>query len=218
MNLLQSSFIDTDKRLLFALWCLCSALLTYLAQSFFVSEELFYQSLGEQVAVERMEQLWAESQKWAWVGYVILPILYLVKFTLVSFCIVTGTLLANVKISFKRVFQVVLVAEVIFFLPVLLRLGWFALVQTDYQLAEMQYFTPLSLANLFDVSKLEIWWVYPFQVANLFEVAYWLLLAYGLHLHTQREYESMLRLVLSSYGSGLLLWVVLVMFLNVNFS
>jgi hypothetical protein len=39
-----------------------------------------------------------------------------------------------------------------------------------------------------------------------------------LHLHTQKEYDSMLRLVLSSYGSGLLLWVVLVMFLNVNFS
>jgi hypothetical protein len=218
MNFLQSTFIHTDKRLLFALWCLCSALFTYLAQSFFVTEELFYQSLGEQVAMERLEQLWAESQKWAWVGYVALPVLYLLKFLLVSLCIVTGALMANIKISFKQVFQIALVAEVVFFVPILLRLGWFAFVQTDYQLAEMQYFMPLSLANLFDISKLEIWWVYPFQVANLFEVAYWFLLAYGLHLHTQREYPAMLQLVLSSYGSGLLLWVVMVMFLNVNFS
>jgi hypothetical protein len=218
MNLLHSTFLDTDKRLVFVFICLLSSLLTYLAQSFFVTEELFYYSLGEQVAIERFEKLWAESQKWQWVTYLILPVLYLVKFVLVSFCIITGALLANVKIGFKRVFQVVLVAEAIFFLPILLRLGWFAFVQTDYTLADLQYFMPLSLANLFDVSKLEIWWVYPFQVANLFEVAYWLLLAYGLHLHTQKEYDSMLRLVLSSYGSGLLLWVVLVMFLNVNFS
>ncbi len=168
--------------------------------------------------MERFEKLWAESQKWAWVGYAFVPVLYLVKFTLVSFCIVTGALLANVRIGFKRVFQVVLVAEVIFLLPSILRLGWFAFVQTDYDLVEMQSFMPLSLANLFDVKELEIWWVYPFQLANLFEVAYWFLLAYGLHLHTQQAYESMLRLVLSSYGSGLLLWVVLVMFLNVNFS
>ncbi len=218
MNLLHSTFLNTDKRFLFVLICLFASLLTYISQVFFVTEELFYYSLGEQVAIERFEKLWAESQKWAWLGYVVLPILYLVKFTLVSFCIVTGALLANVKIGFKRVFQVVLVAEAVFFLPIILRLLWFAFVQPDYQLADLQSFTPLSLANLFDVKYLEIWWVYPFQLANLFEVAYWLLLAYGLHLHTKREYDSMLRLVLSSYGSGLLLWVVLVMFLNVNFS
>lgn len=218
MNLLHSTFINTDKRFLFVLICLFASLLTYLSQAFFITEELFYYSLGEQVAIERFGKLWAESQKWAWLGYLFVPILYLVKFTLVSFCIVTGALLANVKIGFKRVFQVVLVAEAVFFLPIILRLAWFAFVQTDYTLSDLQSFTPLSLANLFDVSKLEIWWVYPFQLANLFEVAYWFLLAYGLHLHTQREYERMLRLVLSSYGSGLLLWVVVVMFLNVNFS
>ncbi len=211
-------FFSSDKRLYLLGLCLISFAFTYLSQAFFITEELFYNSLGEQVAMERFEKLWAESQKWAWLGYLFVPILYLVKFTLVSFCIVTGALLANVKIGFKRVFQVVLVAEAVFFLPIILRLLWFTFVQTDYQLVDIQSFMPFSLANLFDVSKLEIWWVYPFQLANLFEIVYWLLLAYGLHLHTQREYESMLRLVLSSYGSGLLLWVVVVMFLNVNFS
>ncbi|SFF56860.1 hypothetical protein [Thermoflexibacter ruber] len=63
MHFLHSTFLDTDKRLVFVSICLLSGLLTYLAQSFFVTEELFYYSLGEQVAIERFEKLWAESQK-----------------------------------------------------------------------------------------------------------------------------------------------------------
>ncbi|SFF47056.1 hypothetical protein [Thermoflexibacter ruber] len=63
MNLLHCAFINTDKRFLFVLICLFALLLTYLSQAFFITEELFYNSLGEQVAIERFEKLWAESQK-----------------------------------------------------------------------------------------------------------------------------------------------------------
>jgi hypothetical protein len=63
MGILHSTFLDTDKRLFFIFICLISGLLTYLAQTFFVTEELFYYSLGEQVAVERFEKLWAESHR-----------------------------------------------------------------------------------------------------------------------------------------------------------
>ncbi|TAH19969.1 MAG: hypothetical protein EAZ08_07900, partial [Cytophagales bacterium] len=77
-----------NYRFLFLIYCILGLLLTYLSQAFFITEELFYYSLGEQVAIERFGKLWAESQKWAWLGYLFVPILYLVKFTLVSFCIV----------------------------------------------------------------------------------------------------------------------------------
>jgi hypothetical protein len=65
---------------------------------------------------------------------------------------------------------------------------------------------------------LEAWFVYPFQVLNLFEIAYWLLLAYLLGKALQTHTDEGLKIVAASYGSALLLWVVAVMFFVLNYS
>jgi hypothetical protein len=215
---MKNLILTLDNRWNFLFISISALTFMYLAQEFMLTEDMYYQTLGEQMTMERIEEYMSQQKKYQWVGYLFIPLVYLIKFSLISLCLITGTLLADIKISFKQVFGIVVFAEIVFLIPTAIRVVWFGFIDTDFTLAELSSFMPLSLANLFDVSKLEIWWVYPFQLANLFEVIYWLLLAYGLHLHTQREYERMLRLVLSSYGSGLLLWVVVVMFLNVNFS
>lgn len=59
----------------------------------------------------------------------------------------------------------------------------------------------------------------PFQVLNLFELAYWFILAYllGKELGDDDKDKS-LSIVLSSYGTSLLIWVVGVVFLNLYMS
>lgn len=75
----------------FKLWLIYSAFLVainYLVQSFLITNDVLYQSLGEQLSYERIDQLLVVQQKWAWLGYLILPFLYAIKFFLVacSFC------------------------------------------------------------------------------------------------------------------------------------
>lgn len=92
------------------------------------------------------------------------------------------------------------------------------LFQTNYTLEDLQYFYPLSALNIVGYKGLESWFIYPLQVLNLFELAYWLLLAYfiGKLAFTEKDKGKPMdlgfKIVASSYGSALLLWVVVVMF------
>ena len=89
---------------------------------------------------------------------------------------------------------------------------------TDYTLEDFQHFYPLSAANLFAPGELEPWWLYPFQLINVFEIVYFLVLAIllgkSLNITTGKAGEF----VLKGYGTGLLLWVLVVVFITLNFS
>ena len=87
-----------------------------------------------------------------------------------------------------------------------------------YKLEDIQYFYPLSALNIVGYQDLEPWFIYPFQTLNLFEVTYWLILAYFIGKATQTSMDQGLKIVAYSYGSALLLWVVTVMFFTLNYS
>jgi hypothetical protein len=218
MNLLEATFSDTDKRIAFLVLCIINFAFIYISQEMLVSEELFYNSFGEQLAIERIEKLWEESKRFNWLSYVFIPFIYLIKFVLTSMALAVGLLIIEVKFKFKKVFQTVLIAEFIFIIPALIRLFWFIFIQTDYRLQDISAFNFLSLAGIFETDTLPVWLLYPFQLLNIFEVIYWLLLTYGVHLHIKRDYQDSLKLVLVSYGSGLVLWVVFLTFIQVSLS
>jgi hypothetical protein len=129
-----------------------------------------------------------------------------------------GTTLAGIEVTYRKIFHTALFAESIFLLPGIFKLCWFSWVQTDYTLADIQYFYPLSVLNFFDRNALEIWWIYPLQLVNVFEVLYFLMLAYGLFMVTRASYARMLGLVVCTYGTGLFIWTVSVMFLTISFA
>lgn len=211
-----SKIYQTDQRILFAI--LCSLLLgfTFLSKETLVSDEMYLNSLGDQMGVDRVKAMLQLQKEWEWAGYALVPVIYLLKLTLIALCLNIGTVLFNFKVPFSKLFRVALLAEAVFLIPVLLKLLWFLLVETSFTLEDIQYFYPLSLLNFFEPGSVAQWWVYPLQLANAFEVAYWLLLAYGLHRLLRTHYDQALTLVLTSYLPGLLLWVTLVTFLTVS--
>ncbi len=209
---------DLNKTLYFVLLCLLSILITYSAKSLLITEDLYFEFFGDQLSFERISEIISTSEKWEWFSYVIIPFYYLIKIFLVGVCIYIGSVVIGVDISFKKIFHVALLAETVFLIPSIYRVFWFFFIQTHYTLSDIQYFFPLSLLNFFDPSSLELWFIYPLQILNVFEVLYWLLLAYGLCLITQTSYFKMLGLIACTYGTGLFIWIILVMFLTVTFS
>ncbi|MBN1986332.1 MAG: hypothetical protein JW761_08515 [Prolixibacteraceae bacterium] len=84
-------------------------------------------------------------------------------------------------------------------------------------------FQPLSIMELLNEKTVDPLFVYPLSLLNVFELAYFLVLAWllvGIINEANKEhpvkYGKSLQLVTASYGSGLLLWVLVVMFITLN--
>jgi hypothetical protein len=207
-----------NKTLYFILLCLSSIVLTYAGKTLLISEDLYFQFFGDQLSYERITQIISTQEKWEWTSYVFVPIYYVVKIFLVGICIYIGTIIIAIDISFKKIFQMALLAEAIFLIPGIFKLFWFIFIQTNYTLSDIQMFYPLSILNFFDPYSLDVWLIYPLQLINIFEVVYLLILAYGLFLATQSSYRKMLTLIVCAYGTGLFIWTISVMFLTISFS
>lgn len=200
----------------FIAFCLIIAFFIFTSNGLLIDEDLYYKSLSDKLSYARIKQLIDKQKKWAWLSFAFIPFIYAIKFSLVASCLWLSGFFAEVKISFGRAFGVALLAETVLLVPILLKIGWFSFVQTDYTLADLQWFAPLSALSLFARDSLETYLAYPLQVLSVWEVAYWLLLAYGLAKTLQKPLSDGLRLVAASYGPGLVLWVLFVVFLTVN--
>lgn len=168
-------------------------------------------------------QNYMESQKkWWWVSYVTTPVLIGIKVLLVAFCLnfvkIISEKLENVK--FRDILFVVLIAEFVFVIAGFYKFFNFYLVETDYTLETLQTYYPLSLINFNEAISTEKWLAYPLQLANIFEIMYWGVLAWGIWQLADKKisYQRSLGYLALTYGVGLLFWVGVVCFLILSVS
>ncbi len=188
-------------------------------------EGVLFENLEQKISTEQIQQILNFKEKWQWLSYTIIPIILFIKTTLVASVLYIGTFFfSKTKVTFKQLFNAVVKAEFVFLGVGVLKIIWFYFFQTNYTLEDLQYFYPLSALNIVGYKGLDNWFIYPLQVLNLFELAYWLLLAYfiGKLAFTEKDKGKPMdlgfKIVASSYGSALLLWVVVVMFFTLNYS
>ena len=191
--------------------------LTLLSNFIMDMDTLVFNSLSETMTQDQVATMLDFNQKWQWVGYVSLPVVLLLKIAVISSVLYMGTFFFEKKITYKRLFTIVTKAEFVFVLVGLVKLLWLVF-QDDYTLQDVQSFYPLSALSVVGYQELQPWFVYPFQTINLFELAYWIILAWLLSKEIQSTTDKALKIVASSYGSALLIWVVAVMFLTLNMS
>lgn len=199
---------------------LCFALITlgWVFQFLLISENLYIDFLSSRYGYERIQELLASTKKYEWTSYALTPVTYFVKISFVVSCLSLGYFFSDNQFKFNAFFRIAILTEFIFLLPILLKILWFLFVQTDYDFNDLQQFYALSLLSVFDIETLPKYFIYPLQTLNIFEVAYWFLLAYGVADVTGFSFKRSFGLVASSYGVGLVLWVVLVMFLTITYS
>lgn len=189
-----------------------------LTKYFLNINQLVFKSLSNQFTSEQIQSILNIQDKWRWVSYLFLPFFIFIKTLIISSVLFMGVFLGLKEIEFKKTWTIVISAEFVFLLVPILKIAWFYLFQTNYTLEDIQYFYPLSALNIVGYKGLEAWLIYPFQVLNLFELAYWLILAYFIGKITETNMDRGLKIVASSYGSALFLWVVVIMFFTLNYS
>ena len=182
-------------------------------------EELYYQSLTVNLTTQQIERIFEVQKKIEWLYYIIVPIVTLMRTMIISSIIYIGIMLFNYgKIRFNLVWNNILKAEFIFVLVSILKIAWFSFFQTNYNLQDLQYFYPLSVLNIIGYKGLETWFIYPFQVLNLFELSYVIYLGFQIGKLTNTNTDYGLKIVGLSYVPSLLLWVTTVMFFTLNYS
>lgn len=179
---------------------------------------LLVNSLAEQISYEQINELLDFQEKWEWIGFIITPLLLILKISIIAAILDLGCFFFGKEIKYKKLFNIVVKAEFVFLLVIVFKTAWFYFFQTDYNLEDLQYFYPLSALNIVGYDGLQPWFIYPFQVLNLFELAYWFILAYLLGKELNESRDKGFLIVASSYGVSLLIWVVGVMFFTLNMS
>jgi hypothetical protein len=217
MELLKRYF-ELRKLTLFIGIVSVNILLALLSRYLLVNEIVFYNTYSEQLTYERAMNLFENARKFSWIGYVLIPVILIIKFALITTVIYIGLFFFEITntISFGKILGVVIASEAVFISAGFIKLFWLYFFVGNYDLNDISFFYPLSLSNFFNFDEVSRIWVFPLQIINLFQILYILLLSYGLQLKTGISRSLAEKSVLSSYLPGLVLMISIVMFLTLD--
>ena len=195
----------------------CYILITWISNNIIITESFYFSSFGNVFSIKKIEEIILFNKKNEWVSYILLPLINVIKYTLVSIIIFIGVKLFEIELTYKKCFKITLLAELITLISSITRtlyLYIFPPINYEY----LQNFNPLGLSELLNNFTIPKYLVYPIQQLNLFEVGYWLLLAYGIKTLGNINYKKALKITSLSYGVGLVIWCIFIVFLQLQFS
>jgi hypothetical protein len=212
-----SRILSVKGRYYFLILCGLIAFNIFLSNEFIMTRKVYYQTFGEQVALERIDRFFKIRDQLQWLSYAFVPVILLLKVSFVAVCIDIGMLFTKGEgIQFRKLFRAALVSEFIFVTALYIKTGWLTLVADVRTLYDIQKFYPFSLRTVFPDAP--DWLAYPLLTANLFELAYIASVAACISVIMNQKFGRSLVLTFFSYGTGLLLWMMLIVFLSINLS
>ena len=199
-----------------------SLILIYLDNAYITTSSKIFDFLAKDYPSSVVQNYMESQKKWWWVSYAVTPVLIGIKVLLVAFCLNFVKIISEKleQVKFRDILTVVLIAEFVFIIAGFYKFFNFYLIDTDYTLETLQTYYPLSLINYKEAISTEKWLAYPLQLANVFELMYWGVLAWGIWQLADKKisYQRSLGYVALTYGVGLLFWVGVVCFLILSVS
>ncbi|WP_114751142.1 hypothetical protein [Pleomorphovibrio marinus] len=141
-----------------------------------------------------------------------------IKCFLIALVLYSGLFFANLHQGVKlwTLFHVAVMAESILIVAGIVKIIFGAFYNFTY--SEFSLFYPLSVLSLMDFKSIQSIWYYPLQLLNLFEVFYCLLLVYFFNQEVEIGKANSSKVVLGSYLFSITFWLILIMFLTLNFT
>ena len=211
-------YLSVQRWKLFMGIVLVNLLIILLSQAALINEIVFFNTYSEQLTYERSMELFSMMKSYSWASYLLCPLVLIMKFTVVSLVIYIGVFFCDLQkeITMQKVFTVVIGCEVVFVLASAAKLLWFIFFAGNYTLNDMSFFYPLSLINLFRQSEVAVYWIYPLQTANLFQIGYIIMLAAGLARISSVKRNATDKIILITYLPAIAIWIVFILFLTID--
>lgn len=184
----------------FLLLCLLTFLLLFIKKNFIEYEITAFQILDERGELGVFKILTA-------LQYLTVPAVYLVKFTFIAFFLWVASFGYGYRITYASCWQIVMVSEIVFVLPEIIKIGWFLVVRSDPNYFEVVAFYPFSLMNLFNFENVSKQWHYPLKALNIFEIVYWIMVTAGIYIKSRKEYRNAIYIVLLGGVIPFFIWL-----------
>ncbi|MBB6273147.1 hypothetical protein HDF26_003607 [Pedobacter cryoconitis] len=204
-----------NSSLLYLILAILSIAVTIIFNISLLTKTVYFNSYS-QFDNTRIEEMFEFQHKYIWLGYLFIPIWLLIKTFVVNLTLQIGIVIQGYKLKLSQTFKIALMAEFVFLLPQIIKLIWFLMIQKTYTLTDLQHFYPLSILNLFNPNNLSTMLLYPFQIFNIFEVLYWIILAGGIKQELNKDIDQGIKVIFSGYIPALLLWLLVMTFITVS--
>lgn len=193
---------------IFLLYVSVVLIITFLQQEFVLMPELQNFDLVDDEAKAQLLERW---QKWRWVSFVVTPLLLLLRLGLVSLCLFVGSFFFSEMSGrvFKDWWTVAMNAQAVMILYSVVLCITNLVAGSDMAMEVTKYSSLLFLGG----DNIEQWIKLPLSAVNIFEIAYWLVMARLISVRTKIQFGRSWGFVMSSYGVGYLFYIVLLMFL-----
>ncbi|WP_047451174.1 hypothetical protein [Alistipes sp. ZOR0009] len=194
--------------------CILSIFLIFISDILIDKKILIYQSfIGQfdETRVNTIVDLYQRMQVWQ---YFIIPILLLMKIFLLLIPLYLGVILKSYKVHAKQLIYIIIKSQYIVVVNGFITILYFWITKKYHTISDLSII-PFSALSLFKPNEVEPWLVYPLSILSLFEVFYWVALIIQWKKLTGKSYGESFDFIGSTYGLGLLLWVLVVIFFTI---
>jgi hypothetical protein len=203
--------IDINLSWLLFLLCFLEFIGNYGVSNFLWSDEIYLSNFTGSDFDEYIESI----RNIDLLRYLIMPFYLLAKTFFLAAVFFGALVLWRKQLQFRDFFAVSIVAEFSFVLSDFTKIIWFLVFNSSYSASELKDFHPFSLTHLLGMSG--DWMDLILKTINVWHILYvviWVmgLIRIGVELRDALLYSSI------TYGVLLILWIVVRLFLSLNFS
>ncbi len=186
--------------LFFILLCLIAISLLFIKKSFIIDQIAAFEILNSRGDSSIINLIFG-------LQYLSVPVFYGWKLTITTTFLWMSSFFFGYKLVFTRIWKLVLLMEIIFVLPEILKIIWFVMISPSQDFEEITAFYPLSLQNFTNSSSLPSKWLYPLKALNIFEVIYWFLLVLGIYSLSKKQLKIAFYIVFIGYIIPFFIWL-----------
>ncbi|MEP0984461.1 hypothetical protein [Ekhidna sp.] len=186
---------------MFLIICLTYIALLFVKRVFIIDSIAAFEILNERGDIWVFDILYA-------VQYLSVPIFLAWKWTWTTLTIWIGSFMFGYRLHFNQLWKMVMLAEIVFFLPEIVKVLWFTLFYTDPDYNDYMAFYPFSLINLVDYTQINPKWHYPLKSINIFELLYWPVLVLGIYFLSGKKLIISSYIILSTYVLFFFVWLL----------
>ncbi|MDR0573951.1 MAG: hypothetical protein LBG96_07995 [Tannerella sp.] len=184
---------------------------------FLMTDELYYSSYAEQLTKEQIHQMltWANDSVLRFLGYIILPVIILVRVLFTSFCLQVGNLIQEYHWKYEKLYNISLKADAIYLLSSVCNFYFYAFFQPAKNIKELNI-NFLSVLKLKGFENVQSWLVMAFNSLNVFELLYIILLIVLIKASLRLSFLKSTIFVILTYCIGNYIYVIAMTFVYLN--
>ena len=186
---------------MFLIICLTYIALLFVKRVFIIDTIAAFEVLNERGDIWVFDILYG-------IQYLSVPVFLAWKWTWTTLTLWIGCFMFGYRLHYNQLWKMVMLSEIFFFLPEIVKVLWFTLFYTDPNYHDYMAFYPFSLINLFDYTQIDPKWHYPLKSINLFELLYWPILILGIYFLSGKKLNISAYIVASTYILFFFVWLL----------